>query len=91
MWIGVALVCLLIVGFVVWSQTPKARRQRRTHKRQRTMARLRREYARLLHLPPRASQETVNRVMREMARDYPERSPEWHLRKLIADLQRDRR
>jgi Flp pilus assembly protein TadB len=91
MWFGVALAGLLILTFVLWSQSPKARRARRARQRQTNLTRLRREYARLLHLPPTASTETVNRVLREMARDYPDRSAEWHLRKLISDLQRDRR
>lgn len=91
MWLGVVLALIVIAVLIAWAFSPQAKRQRRANRKQRNLSQLRREYARMLQLPPHAASEQVNRVMREMARDYPDRSAEWHLRKLISDLQRDRR
>lgn len=90
MWYGLAALLILVAVVVAFALTPKAKQRRKTRRRERTITQLKHEYARLLQMPPKAARETTARVLREMARDYPDRSPEWHLRKLISDLQRHR-
>ncbi len=72
-----------VVCFVVWALWP--------HGRIRRPEDLRERYLRLLHMPRPAAVETYSRTLNDMRQRNPGRSEVWLLRKMLNDLERDRR
>lgn len=77
-------VLLALVAFAAVFFSPKQRQKR-------GLDRLRRQYLQMIQVPPAVGQQTLQRVLREMKAQYPDRSTRWHLQRMISDLQRDRR
>ena len=82
---------VITVVILLKLQTPAARRRRRGATRALNVARLEREYLRLLQMPAKPAQETLARALDHMQQEHPRRSRQWQLQKLIADLRRDKR
>ncbi len=78
-----AFVVVLVVCFVLWVLWPAARGHRREDLRER--------YLRLLQMPRSVAFETYSRTMNDMKQRNPGRSEAWLLRKMLSDLERDRR
>ena len=48
------------------------------------------ECRRLLRLPPKIADETIERHIKKLKIRYPDHSEEWYLEKIIYDMERDR-
>jgi hypothetical protein len=82
---------MLVVAAAVTALAVFAYLFRPARRRKVRMDQLRRQYLRLLQMPPAVAQATLDRVLGEMKRQYPQRTPQWHLKRMISDLERDRR
>jgi hypothetical protein len=76
-------VAAVVVGLALWPAS-RARPGAR-------LASLEARYLRLLQMPKPVARETLRRTLLDMEQRFPGRSTTWHLRKMIADLERDRR
>ena len=80
------LIILVIIIFIIiyFYVTKKGRRPGRKRA-------LWQECRRLLRLPPKIADETIERHIKRLKKRHPNRSEEWYLEKIIYDLERDRR
>jgi len=80
------LLAVALIGGLLWVAYPTGARGRRVRRGD-----LRARYLRLLNMPPRLGEETLRRTLADLQARLPGHSTAWYLRKMIADLERDRR
>jgi hypothetical protein len=83
-WLGLALAALALIAAYLWYSRPSARRARRTR-------RLEQRYLRRSSLPHALALQALDRHIDGLQERYPDRSYDWYLDRVLADLERDRR
>ncbi len=79
------IIAVALIAGLFWVTYPKGRVRRRSGRS------LRERYLRLLNMRPPHGEEALNRTLQNLQERLPNHSTDWYLRKMIADLERDRR